>query len=383
MYLQSVARAEAPQTSAFAPPLTWPREQANVRADDGERIATLDALRGIMALAVAVYHHAVWTRALSGALREAAIVLGVFSVEGFFIISGFCFFERYRRTRFDGHTLWQFHVRRFARIAPLFYLAIAGTHLLAEPIDPSAGGLRLLENLTLTFGLIHPNHAMVLGGWSIGIEYVFYLAFPLLARLTQRRGAIYLVFAVLVACALPYNFHLVAASGDSAFNSYVQIPNHAFLFLAGGVAADLRERLRVRLPLPLALGTIALLWFAALHRQPEIVDHLEIMVGWPRATYVALCFATVALCGLAGGRVIAPLRKLGELSYSVYLMHPLAWAVVAGLLSALSPLAQLLGGLAATLAIATCTQRWIERPAIALARRYTALRARTATNTLA
>ena len=67
-------RAEATQTSAFDPPLTWSCEAANQRANDDARVATLDALRGVMALAVAIYHLAVWTHALSGAWRDAAIL---------------------------------------------------------------------------------------------------------------------------------------------------------------------------------------------------------------------------------------------------------------------------------------------------------------------
>src|SRR5262249_25854745 len=54
------------------------------------RVEALDALRGLFALSVAVYHLTVWTGGLDGRARDASVVLGVYAVQGFFIISGFC-----------------------------------------------------------------------------------------------------------------------------------------------------------------------------------------------------------------------------------------------------------------------------------------------------
>src|SRR5687768_8810778 len=82
-----------------------------------ERVEALDILRGLMALFVAVYHLGVWTRAFEGGARSAVVVLGVYSVEGFFLISGFCFFHLYAGQRFDQQELTRFHIKRFFRIA--------------------------------------------------------------------------------------------------------------------------------------------------------------------------------------------------------------------------------------------------------------------------
>src|SRR5262245_54957170 len=93
-----------------------------------ERVEALDMLRGLMTLAVAVYHMAGWTRAFAGeSARGAVVLLDIYSVQGFFILSGFCFFALYREQRFGLAELKRFHVRRFLRIAPLYYLALALT----------------------------------------------------------------------------------------------------------------------------------------------------------------------------------------------------------------------------------------------------------------
>ena len=343
-------------------------------------LPALDELRGLMAACVALYHMVVWTRAPASGARTASIALGIYSVQGFFLISGLCFFALYGRTRFDRGQLASFYVRRFMRIAPLFYVAIALSYLAGNPVNPNAGAWRFLENLSLSFGLFHPNHALVLGGWSIGIECLFYAAFPLLALITRRRLWLYVGCVLSSSFALPYTFWVVERlSGSAQFNAYVQVGNHAFLFLLGGVIADVRERTRLRLPAAgvwlLALAT----GFLVLRAQTEIVDHASVMVDWQRVKYVALCTWVVLLCGLCRPSV-APqpsaaargMRWLGDVSYSVYLMHPFAWLWLSRVMPGSWPVLLQLGlGLVATLALAHCTHRLIERPAIALGKRWT------------
>jgi exopolysaccharide production protein ExoZ len=351
-------------------------------AAQAERVEALDILRGLMALSVAVYHLGVWTRAFEGGARDAVIVLGIYGVEAFFLISGFCFFHLYTARRFDGAELRSFHLKRFFRIAPLYYVAMALGAVFAfdQTVGPRVTPTRVLENLTMTFGLVHPNHAMVLGGWSIGLEYVFYLAFPALAFIARSRIALYALAGALVLWALPYNFGVVPEAAEARrFHAYVQLPNHAFLFAFGALIADLRRLLRARIPAPMTLALLAMLAWGAARAQPEIIDHLEVMVGMVRVKYVALCAAVVLLFAftkLPGSRVLTPFRWLGELSYSVYLMHPFAWQIVRSLLPAqTSATAQLLCGLAAAIALAFVTWRLIEQPCNALGHKLAQARA--------
>jgi len=341
-----------------------------------ERVEALDILRGLMALCVAIYHLGVWTRAFEGATaRSAVVVLGVYSVEGFFLISGFCFFHLYAGQRFDWQELRRFHQKRFFRIAPLYYVAMALGAVFAfdQAVGPRVTPMRVVENLTMTFGLVHPNHAMVLGGWSIGLEYVFYLVFPLLAFIARSRLALYLLAGALVLWALPYNFGVVQEAAEPRkFHAYVQIPNHAFLFVLGALVADLRTRIHVRIPALALLAALVVIAYGAALAQPPFLAHLEVMIGMARAKYVALCTLVVLLFAftkLPSARMIAPLVWLGELSYSVYLMHPFAWRMVEPLFAPdVSPQARLVTGLIATLALAALTWRLIERPSIALGR---------------
>ncbi|MET0388721.1 MAG: acyltransferase [Polyangiales bacterium] len=360
--------------------------QGVVQPTAAPRWIALDVLRGLMALAVAVYHLSVWTHALEGRVRNLAIVAGIYSVQGFFILSGLCFFGLHGRARIDRGWLRDFYLRRYLRLAPLFYVAIALNYALGTPVDPTAGWFRIAENLSLGFALTHPNHALVLGGWSIGIEWLFYGAFPWLAWLTRRRVWLYVLLACAIGWAVPWTFGKVAATPTAKqFNAYVQIPNHAWLFLVGGVIADLRERVAWRLRWWIAVPLSAALAAWLLVGEPDIVDHIDVMVGVSRVRYVSCCATLIAIWSLVDTeraardrrvlRFTSPLRWLGDLSYSVYLMHPFAWWWTSRNIPAgSSPLAQLSAGLVVTLVLAALTHVIIERPAIALGRRLTTTR---------
>ena len=344
-------------------------------AGELERVVMLDALRGVFALSVALYHLGVWTRAFEGELRTAVVVAGVYGVEGFFIISGFCFFHLYADTRLDWDELRRFHLKRFFRIAPLYYCAmlLGVAFALDQTVGPRVTPARVVENVTLSFGLIHPNHSMVIGGWSIGLEYVFYLVFPALLWLARSRLVLYLLAVSLALWALPYVFVVVETAAEPRrLHAYVQIPNHAFQFLLGAIGADLRARIALRAAAWWSLPAIALAWWLALRGQAPFSDHLEVMVSMARIRYLALCAFTVLLVAFTrapAARLLRPFAWLGELSYSVYLMHPFAFFAIDGLVSGLSPLLQVCSGLAATLALAALTRAVIERPSEALGRR--------------
>jgi peptidoglycan/LPS O-acetylase OafA/YrhL len=342
------------------------------------RIESLDILRGLMALAVAVYHMSIWSRLFEAGTRanNAIAIFGNYGVEGFFVVSGFCFFHLYGESRWGSRELRRFHVKRFFRIAPLYYLAVALNLILQQPVGPAPTIRMLAENATLSFGLFHPNHALVLGGWSIGIEYVFYLAFPLLALGTRRKLFLYLGAALFLALAFPWSFGKVQAAahlGEMKFHAYVQLPNHAFLFLLGGIVADVRRRTSWRLSLPWFLAAGGGLLLLALPRGPVFYDHFEIMAGMARVKYVGICTLAVvvfAFYEMPNHFLRRPFLFLGDSSYSVYLLHPFAWLIVMKLLpSGLWSAWSFALGLLLTLGLAGLVFRWVEKPAMGLGRR--------------
>jgi peptidoglycan/LPS O-acetylase OafA/YrhL len=338
---------------------------------------SLDALRGAMALAVAIYHFAAWTHVFKAGTRAntCVAVLGLYSVQSFFIISGFCFFHLYRSSRFDVTRARAFYIRRFFRIAPLYYAVLALNLALGQAIDPGRSARRLFENVTLTFGLFHPNHSMLLGGWSIGIECVFYLAFPLLIWLTRARGALYVL--ALLSCVVAWRVTLqVSALPElQKFNAYASLPNHACLFLLGGVLSDLRRHTSVRLGTGSSGLGLGALFAGLLCLQPVVYDHFDLVVGGARPVGILACMITVLLCALRRDgeeepRGFAIWSELGNLSYAVYLLHPLAWLITTRLLPVAElPRSAFALGLMLTLALASVAHHALERPFLNLGRR--------------
>ena len=346
-----------------------------VAAAAPDRVAPLDALRGVLALSVALYHLGVWTHAVAGVARSAVVIAGVYAPEGFFVISGFCFFHLYRDAGFDSRALRAFHVKRFFRIAPLYFFAIllGVAFSTDQSVGPKVDLPRVIENLTLTFGLFHPNHSMAIGGWSIGIEYVFYLAFPLLAYCARRPPLLLALTALFMLWAVPGTFGAIQSAAPlQQFHAYVRIPNHAFLFLLGAIAAELRRRVAWRLPAILTVAVLLGAWWIAVRAQPPFMEHVEVMVGMARVRYLALCAVSVlgiALISSSNEPQARALAWIGDASYSIYLMHPFAWFAIDELVAPAAPMLQVACGVCATLALAALTRATIERPLERVGRR--------------
>lgn len=100
-------------------------------------------------------------------------------VYAFFIISGFSLYLTYRDRMSTLEQLRVYAVKRFRRIAPLFWFAVLIYVLLIGV--PAKPWTIIAMNLALAFGFTNPGStSMLTGGWSIGIEMVFYLCLPLL-----------------------------------------------------------------------------------------------------------------------------------------------------------------------------------------------------------
>ena len=263
------------------------------------RLGLLDPLRGILALCVAVYHLSVWfdlTPSGSG-LNMATARLGNYSVSAFFVLSGFVLFRTTPWSRVRSEGLGRFWRRRFLRLAPVFYLTCALNVAFRLGMGPDPTWVRILENLTLTFGAIHPNHALVTGGWYVGLVALLYFAYPALAWLREQGGLWFLAALALGlwAWSLSSTLHGVMEQAPwNRFHTYVLAPNQLFLLAWGALLAGshalTEKRLDPQMALLLALplvGVLVMPW-------PKFFDHMTALTGWMRYGYLLAVTILVA-----------------------------------------------------------------------------------------
>lgn len=358
------------------------------------RLECLDGLRGLAALWVLVGHAMILTGFVQPIIGQPEL-----GVDLFIMLSGFLMVFQYQLRReqedWDRPATWAaFWLRRFFRIAPLYYLllliallagpAIYGDRMVIDAAldrvpqvaerytDQSAANI--LMHLSFLFGL-HPDYAFrtPLPDWSLGLEMQFYAVFPLLILLARRFG--WLAGAVLIAVV-----GLVVALGvqrmgvDFPMPSFLPLKLH--MFLCGMlIAVDAASGSAKRGPFLLLILALAALPIGG---DGDLV-HLLVRVGLA-ATFFALihCRGLGAIDWLARALGTRLFHWLGELSYGAYLFHLLIMhAVAAWAFGRFGPQfpASLRFALvvtivaAATYSAALVTYLAVERPGQALGRR--------------
>lgn len=156
------------------------------------RIDCLDSLRGLALVMVLAIHCSQSYKSTFGVSKLLA-PYGSLGVQLFFIISGFTMLLTFGG-RYSARIVYAFYIRRIARIAPLFWIAIVG-YLWIDGLGPrfwAPSGIHWSEIIS-TFLFLNgfmPQavNAIVPGGWSIAVEMQFYCIFPIFAYLFIQRG---------------------------------------------------------------------------------------------------------------------------------------------------------------------------------------------------
>lgn len=335
------------------------------------RIESIDGLRGAFAFAVMLYHLVSWTQLDVGPhalalLRKA----GIYAVAGFFVVSGYSMYWAYAHRVRPGWVADYFW-RRFMRIAPLFYLALLWllwrqrrleNFGVPAALDPF---WTLLLNFSLLFGLHGAGTtSYVTGGWSIGIEWVFYMLFPLMflgsALHTRRWG---MGMAVAVCAALTWSLYGVNESRPlgEQWGTFVSPLYYAVYFVAGAWLASLH---RAGLPLErFAIPGMLLAVFVFVFTATHFGDQVEIVTGF---TFVLLAGATIGLVAFAahlpidGGWVKSLCQMSGNASYALYLLHPLLFLHVMKWVD--ERLERVLTTIALAIPLSLIVYRYYERP---------------------
>lgn len=140
------------------------------------RLVEVDALRGVAALAVVLFHYTTRFNELYGSAAagggSVSFSHGHYGVNLFFIISGFVIFMTLERTRRG----MDFVVSRFSRLYPAYWAAVALTFVVTStfglPGKEVAPG-QALGNLLMVHGFLRIPHVDGVY-WTLEVELLFY-----------------------------------------------------------------------------------------------------------------------------------------------------------------------------------------------------------------
>jgi len=106
------------------------------------------------------------------------------------------------RKQTEHHPLANYFIRRFFRIAPLFYVLIL-FNLFLKHVAPAQSALSGLKGFDLVLGFLFLNglrpyaiNGVVAGGWSIAVETTFYVCLPFLYKHFKGIRPTLLLFAI-------------------------------------------------------------------------------------------------------------------------------------------------------------------------------------------
>lgn len=296
------------------------------------RLHGLDYLRGLSAFGIMIFHflssEGVWHSTESFIRR-----FGYYGVSLFYILSGLTLFLVYsNRTFADKHTVRLFFYKRILRIFPLLWFVTLVTFALSKS---SISLTDLFLNLTGLFGFVKWDGAIAPVAWSIGNELVFYSLFPLLLFFLEKNTTAFLI-AILVTFGLYayFSFELIdIASIDRATRNYMNPSNQAFLFVSGILIGHLYTAKKIAPWLLLLTFGMGLAIFTL---YPVTGDRMELVTGTNRLVFTMACLLMTLFFFKYPFQlpryIHQVLAALGAMSYSLYLLHPLVYWGIVGLL---------------------------------------------------
>ena len=273
-------------------------------------------------------------------------------VDLFFAISGFVMVYSSDRLFSEPGGSREFLLRRIIRIVPLYwtlttvvlvYLLLTYGNLQAVNLSVEAAvASYLFIPYPQADGLITPVHGV---GWTLNFEMFFYVCFAVALKFSQRTG-VFLLTAVL--CLLVASPTVLSLPLPLDYLS-----NPIVLEFAFGMLIGLAMKSGYRLPGWISIAVVVLATLAILFSYKWSHVHRAVAWGLPSAAIVA---ALVFVRQPQNQRlVLKALVLLGDASYALYLVHPLAITLPRHLLyRALDPAAAplLYGGLLFVIAIA-------------------------------
>jgi peptidoglycan/LPS O-acetylase OafA/YrhL len=352
----------------------------------------LESLRGLAALVVVVLH-AEWSNPVTSLqlFRNGGLM-----VDFFFVLSGFVVFHAYGRRLGTSREIARFLWLRIGRLYPLHlalllvfvafeiakFVAVEQFGLVAaKPPFAVNDAFSFASNLLLIHSLgLHGNLTYNYPSWSISTEFYAYALFAVSRSLWPRdlRYTIVAALIVILAAATLFLVDVVALTkADHDWGFFRCCAG----FMIGTLTYIAYCRIRTQRFRNAVAGWLPWLSPATLVTMIVFLSSVDVESRW---TYVFPLLAALAILSIVLWPLqslqrllsIGPLRWLGRVSYSVYMVHAaVAWLIyqaltVIGRFPAPDGISTppgvgfsvLVGYIGVVLVLSHCTFRWIEKP---------------------
>jgi peptidoglycan/LPS O-acetylase OafA/YrhL len=308
------------------------------------RLDGVDLLRGLAIFFVLMNHvnmrllfaHVSYTRGLPQQLVHTLVWNGQRGVQIFFTVSGFLITSTALR-RWGGLSqvsVRDFYRLRFARIAPLLLLLLAvlsGLHLAGASnfvVSQKTGGLGRALFAALTFhvnvlearrGYLPANWDIL---WSLSVEEMFYIFFPLVCRTLTR--AKLLIPLLLFFVVLGPIGRTVLSRGSEVWQEYSYLGGMDAIAIGclTAILLNTRRLSKRRAQIFAIFGAATLI---VLLGCSTYVDRLGLGRSGLDMSLLALGSAILIAASAAtqwrSPRILGPLLRIGRRSYEVYLTH--------------------------------------------------------------
>jgi peptidoglycan/LPS O-acetylase OafA/YrhL len=330
------------------------------------RLDGVDLLRGVAIFFVVMNHINIrligadvpYANYLPKQVLHFLVWNGQLGVQMFFVVSGFLItsISLRRWSPLSRIGLKDFYILRFARIAPLLLALLAllsVLHFARVPhfiVTEETGGLgrALLAALTFHVNVLEARHGYLPANWdilwSLSVEEMFYLFFPLIARILGR--SYWFIALLLTFVALGPFGRTVWAHGNGIWEDYSYLGGMEGIAI-GCLTALLVSRIRFSGVVVRALGIIGTAIVSC-----SLIFSWQGYTGWLGRTGLnmtvlgggsALFIAATAQTQWRSPLLLTPLLRVGQYSYEVYLTHMfVVWTLFALFLRAGSRMALVL-----------------------------------------
>jgi peptidoglycan/LPS O-acetylase OafA/YrhL len=317
---------------------------STARSGNPRRLDGIDLLRGLAIFFVLMNHvnirllgaHLLYTKFLPAQVVHFLVWNGQLGVQMFFCVSGFLItsISLRRWGRLADVNVRGFYLFRFARIAPLLLLLLAvlsgldlaHVHNFVIPAQRSSLGRAVFAALTFHVNVLEAHRGYLPGNWdvlwSLSVEEMFYLFFPLVCRIFGR-GKLFIAILLTFVALGPFG-RTTFARGSELWSEYCYLGGMEGIAL-GCLTALIVARGRMSRVMLWVVGGAGTAIVAL-----SLVFSWQAYRGWLGTTGLNMTVLGVGTCMFIAAttqiqwkspRVLAPLLRIGQYSYEVYLTH--------------------------------------------------------------